>query len=751
MPGTKSHYICPNCEAICGLELAVEDNKVIDIRGNKDDLMSLGHVCPKGVALMELNDDPDRLRTPMVRKNGRLAPTGWHEAFTIIDEKLSAVRQKHGKESVAFYVGNAALGSTAFDLGFPILYEALGTPYLFTANSVDALPKLLTCSKMYGDDYTNPVPDIDRTRYLLIIGANPMISNGSLWLATNFRKRLRDLEARNGKLVVIDPRRTETAKMADRHYHIRPGQDQYFLLGLLHVIFRDGLSQTDDIASYISGLDEIEALAKSVSLRQVSDTCGVDMPTIRTVAHELAKAENAGVYGRVGTTTQKYGTVVSWLIEVINIVTGNLDKPGGMMFAKAPAFSANTRGKPGIGEPLPKSTFRTRVRNMPAVCGELPVACLAEEIETPGDGQIRALITMCGNPVSSAPNSERLDKALAQLEFALSFDIYINETSRHADVILPGTPTFEKCYYGGFSAQYAVRNIVRFSPALFKSPEGWVSDWDALLQVSAIASGFGVQDEKGLQAMEDEMIREMLSEAAADEYSVARGIDVDSAMRRLSDQRGVERVIDAGFRVGPYGDGFGANPDGLTLDRIASQPDGVDLGALQPRLPEVLRTPSGKIELAPATFLEQARALLDTPGQSPARGELLLIGRRQQRSINSWGHNVDILAKGSFRCTLQVHPEDAKRLSLEHRRPASLSTSTGKVETLVEITEDMMPGVVSMPHGWGHNKEDMQLNIAQLQPGANYNALTDDMNLDTLSGTAALNAVPVQVAPIQRD
>ncbi|MYH69563.1 MAG: molybdopterin-dependent oxidoreductase [Gammaproteobacteria bacterium] len=387
---------------------------------------------------------------------------------------------------------------------------------------------------------------------------------------------------------------------------------------------------------------------------------------------------------------------------------------------------------------------------MPAVCGELPVACLAEEIETPGDGRIRALITMCGNPASSAPNSERLDKALAQLEFALSFDIYINETSRHADVILPGTPTFEKCYYGAFSAQYAVRNVVRFSPALFKSPEGWVSDWDALLQVSAIASGAGVQDEQGLQAMEDEMIREMLSEAAADEYGVARGIDVDSAMRRLSDKRGVERVIDAGFRVGPYGDGFGANPDGLTLDRIASQPDGVDLGALQPRLPEVLRTPSGKIDMAPATFLEQARALLDTPGQSPARGELLLIGRRQQRSINSWGHNVDILAKGSFRCTLQVHPEDAKRLSLEHRRPASLSTGTGKVETLVEITEDMMPGVVSMPHGWGHNKEDMQLNIARLQPGANYNALTDDMNLDTLSGTAALNAVPVQVAPVQR-
>ena len=351
MPGTKSHYICPNCEAICGLELTVEDNKVIDIRGNKDDLMSLGHVCPKGVALMELNDDPDRLRTPMVRKNGRLAPTGWHEAFTIIDEKLSAVRQKHGKEAVAFYVGNAALGSTAFDLGFPILYEALGTPYLFTANSVDALPKLLTCSKMYGDDYTNPVPDIDRTRYLLIIGANPMVSNGSLWLATNFRKRLRDLKARNGKLVVVDPRRTETAKLADRHYPVRPGQDQYFLLGLLHVIFRDGLSQTGAIASHLSGLAEIEALAKPVSLQQVSDTCGIDMPAIETIAHELATAENAGVYGRVGTTTQKYGTVVSWLIEVINIVTGNLDKPGGVMFAKAPAFSANTRGKPGIGEP----------------------------------------------------------------------------------------------------------------------------------------------------------------------------------------------------------------------------------------------------------------------------------------------------------------------------------------------------------------------------------------------------------------
>ena len=748
MSRRESYYICPNCEAICGLKLTIEENKVVGIKGNSEDLMTLGHVCPKGVALMELADDPDLLRTPMVRTNGKLVPASWDEAFAVINEKLSDIIRRYGKESVALYVGNATLRSTAFNTGFLSLYEALATPHLYTANSVDALPKILTCTEMYGDESTNPVPDIDRTDYLLIIGANPIVSNGSLWLATNFRKRLRDLKKRNGKLVVVDPRRTETAKIADRHLFIRPGQDQYFLLAVLHVIYRDRLSKTAAIAPFVSGLDTIEALAKLVSLEQMSANCGIDASTIETIAHELATRESAGVYGRVGSTTQKYGTVTSWLIEVINIVTGNLDKPGGMMFARAPSFAANTRGKPGTGEPLPEPTFRSRVRNMPPTCGELPVACLAEEIETPGDGQIRALVTMCGNPASSAPNSERLDKALSQLVFFLSLDIYINETSRHADVILPGTPTFETCYYGVFSAMYAVRNVVRFSPALFKSPPGWVSDWDVLLQISAIAAGLGVQDEHGLQEMENRMISEILAEAAADEYSIAHGIDISSAMNRLSDKRGVERVLDAGFRVGPYGDGFGANPDGITLEKIISRPEGIDFGPLQPRIPEVLRTPSGKIELAPAAFMKEARTLLQTPPQHPRGEELLLIGRRHLRSINSWGHNIDILARGQSRCTLQVHPEDAQRLSLDDGMQARVSTNTGEIEISVEITEDMMPGVVSMPHGWGHDREGMRLNIAQQKPGSNINVLIDDMNLDTLSGTAVLNAIPVRITHI---
>lgn len=751
MPGRKRFYQCPNCEAICGLVLTLGDNQVVDIRGNKGDLMTLGHVCPKGAALAEMRNDPDRLRTPMVRKEGRLQSASWNEAFTVIDEKLTSLIRKYGNDSVAMYVGHAIMRSTAFSIGFPMLFEALKTPYLFTCDSLDALPRYLVCAEMFGHELTNPVADIDRSQYLLIIGSNPMVSNASMWVSTNFEKRLRKLKARNGKLTVIDPRRTRTARLADRHHYIRPGQDQYFLLALLHILFRDELTRTDSIAAFLSGVDEIETLVKSLPLQQLSDACEIAIPDIELIANELASAESAAIYGRLGTTSQKYGTVNSWLIEVLNIVTGNLDKAGGVMFPRAPAFSPNTKGQPGKGEPVPGPAFHTRVDNMPSVLWQLPVTCLANEIEAPGDEKIRALITMAGNPASSVPGTERLDKALEQLDFLLSFDVYINETSRHADVILPGTETLERSYYGLFSSMNAVRNVARFSSPVFEPAADWVSDWNALLQVTAIASGMGMQDEKGLKAMEDEMVLEILDEAAADEFSIAHGIDVSTAMDQLSHRNGVERVLDAGIRVGPYGDGFGAIPDGLTLGKIVAQPNGIDLGPLIPRLPEVLRTPSGKVEMAPAQFMEQVQDILSSLDKDTEKDSLLLIGRREERSINSWGHNVNMLTKGRNRCTLQIHPDDAHRFSLENDKPVIVSSNKGKVETTVEISEDIMPGVVSLPHGWGNNKKDMQLNVARQQSGVNVNVLTDELNLDTLSGTAALNAFPVKVTPVQSD
>ncbi len=752
----KQNYVCPICEANCGLELTVEDGDVTAIRGNAHDKVSLGHICPKGASLMALRDDPDRLTTPMVRKDGKLVAATWDEAFAAIEDRLGAVIAEHGRESLAMYIGNATIGTTAYMAGFPMLFATLGTPHLYTAGTLDHVPKLLTCEEMYGNSFTNPVPDIDRMDYLLIIGGNPIVSNGSLWLATGFRKRHQAMQARGGRLVVIDPRRTETAKVADQHLFIRPGTDSWFLLGLLHVMFRDGLADVSAVSDHLSGLEEVRAIADSVSLEQVSGQTGIAGEDIAAIARALCATPRAGVYGRVGATTQEHGTLTSWLIEVVNIVAGNLDQPGGMMFPKAPAFAANTRGKPNSPGPQAPPPFKTRVRGMPAVCGELPVSCLAEEIETPGDGQLRGLITICGNPALSSPNSDRLDKALESLDFLLCFDIYVNETTRHADVILPGAHAFQKPFYGIFSLNYGVRNVIRYSRALSEPGADAVSDWEILLQVSAIASGQGRLDAAGLKAMEDTVIRGVLTEAAADEYGIADGLDVDKAMAMLGNKPGIERFLDAGLRTGPFGDGFGANPDGVTLDKVIAEPDGLDLGPLVPRVHEVLRTQSGKVELAPRRFVDQLQVMMNADdtedgtadGAVDAGDGLVLIGRRQARSINSWGHNLEPLAKGKFRCTLQVHPDDADRLSIVDGGMVRVNGAGRSIETQAEISDEVMPGVVSLPHGWGHNKDGARMAVAAKSPGVNVNILMDENRLEALTGNAILNAVPVTVSAL---
>lgn len=749
MAGQKRHYVCPICEANCGLELTVENGDVTSIRGNPGDKTSFGHICPKGASLKVLRDDPDRLTAPMVRRNGKLEPASWDEAFAVIEERLGAIVAEHGRQSLAMYIGNATIGTTAYMAGFPILAGAMGTPQLYTAGSIDHLPKLFACETMYGNSYTNPVPDIDRMDYLLMIGANPMVSNGSLWHATGFRARNKALQDRGGKLVVVDPRRTETAKVANRHLYIRPGTDSWFMLGLLHVIFRDGLEDLSAIASFVNGTGDVRAIAAEVSLETASARTGIASEDIVSIAHDLCRTERAGVYGRVGSTTQEHGTLTSWLIEVVNAVSGNLDRPGAMMFPKAPAFAANTKGKPGAPGPQMPPPFRTRVSNASAVCGEVPVAYLAEEIETPGDGQIRALVTVCGNPALSTPNSERLANALETLDFLLCFDIYVNETTRHADVILPGTHAFQKPFYGVFSLNYSVRNVIRYSQPLFEPAPDWASDWEILLQVSAIASGQGKLDRTGLKAMEDAVIRGILDEAAADEYNVAHAMDVDKAMDMLGNKNGIERLVDAGLRTGPYGDGFGANPDGVTLDKVIAEPDGLDLGPLVPRLHEVLRTQSGKVELAPPAFVAQLSAMIEAENDAATEeGQMLLIGRRQARDQNTWGHNLQPLVKGKYRCTLHIHPNDADRLAIDDGAMVRLSSGARAIEVQAEISDEVMPGVVSMPHGWGHDKNGTRMAVAEQRPGVNVNQIMDEHRLDALTGNVVLNGVPVTLSAL---
>ncbi len=731
-----AHRICPLCEACCGLELGIRDGRVTTIRGHEADPFSAGFICPKGAALAELHDDPDRLRAPLVKRDGRHVEVSWGDAFAEIERRLPPIAAAHGRDAVALSIGNP----TAHKLGL-LLYgsrlgRALGTKNVFSASTLDQMPKQVSAGLMFGHWLTIPVPDIERTQLLVILGANPMVSNGSLWTVPDVRGKAKALKARGGRIVVIDPRRTETAAIADEHVFIRPGGDAFLLLGIVHTLFADGLVRLGRLAPHVHGLEALERAARDFAPEQVAPRCGVDASVIRELARALATTERAAVYGRIGTCTQEYGTLASWLVDAINILTGHLDEPGGAMFPKAAAFAANTLGTPGRGKGITLGRRFSRVSRAPEVFGELPMGCLAEEIETPGDGQIKSLITIASNPVLSAPNGPRLAAALDQLDLMISVDIYLNETTRHADVILPGLSPLEEMHYDVALPQLAWRNAARYSAPVFAPEADRPAEWQILLRLVAIATGRGAGAD--LRALDDEL-------TVADVQRVA-GPAAEHVMRALGDTYGPERLLDLALRGGPYGDRFGMVPDGLTLARVQAAPAGIDLGPLEPRIPEVLRTPSGAIELAPALLVDDvSRARADLARPVP---ELVIVGRRQLRSNNSWMHNLPTLAKGPFRCVALVHSADAQRLGLADGGRARIANGGRSIEVVVEISDEMMPGVVSLPHGWGHDTPGTRTAVASERPGANLNAILDEHARDPLSGNAVLSGVPVAIEPL---
>ena len=731
-----AHRICPLCEACCGLELGIRDGRVTTIRGHAADPFSGGFICPKGAALAELHDDPDRLRAPLVKRGGKHVEVSWDDAFAEIERRLPPIITAHGRDAVALSIGNP----TAHKLGL-LLYgarlgRALGTKNVFSASTLDQMPKQVSAGLMFGHWLTIPVPDIERTQLLVILGANPMVSNGSLWTVPDFRGKAKALKARGGRIVVIDPRRTETAAIADQHVFIRPGGDAFLLLGIVHTLFAEGLVRLGRVAPHVDGLEALERVASDFAPERVAPRCGVDAGVIRELARSLATTECAALYGRIGTCTQEYGTLASWLVDAINVLTGHLDEPGGAMFPKAAAFAANTLGTPGRGKGITLGRRTSRVSRAPEVFGELPMGCMTEEIETPGDGQIRSLITIASNPVLSAPNGPRLAAALEQLDLMISVDIYLNETTRHADVILPGLSPLEEMHYDVALPQLAWRNAARYSAPVFAPEADRPAEWQILLRLVAIATGRGAGAD--LRALDDEL-------TVADVQRVA-GPAAEHVMRALGDTFGPERLLDLALRGGPYGDRFGMVPDGLTLARVQAAPAGIDLGPLEPRIPEVLRTPSGKIELAPALLVDDvSRARADLARPVP---ELVIVGRRQLRSNNSWMHNLPTLAKGPFRCVALVHPADAQRLGLADGGHARIASGSRSIEAVVEISEEMMPGVVSLPHGWGHDASGTRTAVASERPGANLNAILDEHARDPISGNAVLSGVPVVMEPM---
>ena len=753
MTAVTSFRTCPLCEATCGLAVTVTPGEpgsspAIAVRGDRDDVFSRGYLCPKGVALGELHDDPDRLRTPLVRRDGVLVPATWEEAYAAVGELLRPIVAEHGPNAVAVYLGNPNVHNVASTLYAPALVRALRTRYRFSASTVDQMPKQVAAGLMFGTELSVAVPDVDRTDYLLVLGANPMVSNGSLLTAPDLPGRLRALRRRGGRLVVVDPRRSRTAEVADEHVPLRPGSDALLLAAMASTLFAEGLVDLGDAEPWVVGLSEVERALAPFTPAAVAGRTGVPAATTVRLARELAAAPSAAVYGRIGTCTTEHGTVASWLVDVLNTLTGNLDRPGGVLWPLPAAGGPTTSGAPGSGRGVRvPGSGRTRVRQAPSVFGEFPAATLAEEIDTPGaEGEhVRALITLAGNPALSTPNATRLAAALSSLDALVCVDVYLNETSRSAHVVLPPASPLARSHYDVVFSSLAVRNVANYSPPTLPLQPGEKDEADILLRLAAIAAGIssGPDDPASPEDQVDAMVAaELAGRLVADPSSRVHALDPADLLEVVAGRRRVERLLDMLLRAGPYGAGLGGPDDGLTLATLEASPHGVDLGPLAPRLPEVLRTPSGRVELAPVQVLQETARLAATLGDEPAGG-FVLVGRRQLRSNNSWLHNLPLLSGGTNRCTLQLHPEDAAGLDVVEGGEVLVRSRVGELRVPAEITDAIMRGVVSLPHGWGHGLPGSVGAVAAEQAGVNSNVLTDEVPVDALSGNAVLTGIPV--------
>jgi anaerobic selenocysteine-containing dehydrogenase len=701
---------CSLCEAMCGIRIELDGDRITDIRGDDDDPFSAGHICPKAVALRDLHEDPDRLRFPMKREGTEWKRIDWEEAIELASRGLYEVQERHGRNAVATYAGNPTVHNLGAMLFLPMFLRAVRTQHGYSATSVDQLPHMLAAHLMFGHQLLLAIPDIDRTAYMLIVGANPLASNGSLMTAPGVRYRLRAIQERGGRLVVVDPRRTETAKMADEHLFVRPGSDALLLLAILHTIFEEKLEARRPARASAEGEDRVRAIATDFPPERAEPHTGIPASTIRRIAREFATAESAICYARVGASTQAFGTICQWLVNVLHFVTGNLDREGGAMFTK-PALDA-IKAPRGFG--IGAGSFgrwKSRVRGLPEFGGELPVATLAEEILEEGEGRVRGLFTFAGNPVLSTPNGAQVDRALASLEIMVSCDIYLNETTRHANVILPPTGPLEHSHYDVAFHLLAVRNTAKYSPPLFEPAEGARHDWEILLALT-----------EKLEALRKKTVLDGAVRSL-------RG----SALRRI----GPDGLIAAGLRLGPHR---------LSLRKLKNAPHGIDLGPLEPCLPE--RLFRARIDLAPDAIVKDVERLdrvFPASAAAVSNGELSLIGRRELRSNNSWMHNAKILVSGKDRCTLMIHPEDAKSRGIADGASVCVRSRVGSVTTSAQITDEVMRGVVSLPHGYGHDRAGIKLRVAREHAGASINDLTDDRAIDEASGNAAFSGVPVHV------
>jgi len=726
-------YTCPLCEAMCGLAIEVADGRIAGIRGNPDDTWSRGHLCPKGASLGAIHEDPDRIRTPMIKVDGQWQEVSWDAAFQRCTELLAPVIAEYGIGAVTCYVGNPLAHSFSLGRYTGVLLGMSGIPVSYSPGTVDQWPKNLSSHLMFGNWWGFPVPDIERTDLLVVMGANPAASQGSLLAAPDVMGIL----GRIGTVIVIDPVRTATAAKADEWLPITPGTDAALLLAMVHTLFEENLATVGRLGEHIDGIETLREVTRDWSPERVASVTGISAERIRELARQLAGTEKAVVYGRIGLCNQEFGSLASWLVDVVNILTGHLDTPGGAMFPRPAAWTVTSQPQPGLEGGLPEfGRWHSRVRGAKEVLGQVPVSCLVEEIATPGEGQIKALITVAGNPVLSTPGGHRLDDVLPQLDAMIAVDLWLNETTRHADVILPGPSPLETPHHDDLILAFAINSIANYSaPVFFPDDPDRPEEWEILIRLTGLCAGTAAED-VDVAAIDDGFF---------DYLCFTQGLD-GAQIRSHYSRGGPERILDLTLRTGPFGDRYGEVPGGLTLAKLKEQPNGINFGPMIPQIPGNLGTTDKKIRLAPQYLLDDLPRLAHRLDREPE--DLVLVSRRHLRSNNSWLHNVSALMKGRDRCTLLMHPDDATKRGVVAGDTVRVVSVAGQIEVPVELTEAIMPGVVSMPHGWGHGKSGTRMTVANGSPGVNTNILSPPTFLDEPSGNGALNGIPVTVAPV---
>ena len=750
------HRTCNLCEAMCGIAIKVEDEKITSIKGDPNDPLSKGHICPKALALKDIHEDPDRLKAPQLKTKEGWKEISWSRAFDLVANKIKDTQKQHGRHAVGTYLGNPNTHHHGNILFGPPLLQSLRSHNKFSATSNDQLPHMQVNLAMFGHQLLFPIPDIDHMDYFILIGSNPAASNGSLMSAPDYLTRLKNITKRGGEVVVIDPRKTETTRVADQHLFIKPGTDAFLMLGILHTLFDENLIEQGRLHSLLDDIAQIQLLCSDYSAASVSSITGIKTLKIKELARKLAKTPRACLFTRMGTSTQEFGGIATWLAYVINIITNHLDERGGLMFTK-PAADIVELGALS-GQKGHANRYQSK-SGLPEFGGELPASTMADQILLEDEKQIKAMIVLAGNPILSSPNGRRLDKAFESLDFMVSIDYYLNETSRHADIILPPTSKLEQSHYDLVFNIFGVRNVAKYSPPLFKADKYARHDWQILLELKRRISGHDLaskaKEEASYQLMKrlgpdgllDIILRTGPYGTQIPGTSQLGNFLMDALQGVVAPKHPLRKLLD----LSPYGSPNRALSKGLCVSSLLNYPHGIDLGSLQSCLPERLYTPKKRIKLAPSTFMKDMNRLrkrAEVLNTEKNTNELLLIGRRHVRSNNSWLHNSHRLVKGKNRCTMMIHPDDAARLSLTNGETAFVTSRVGQVEIETEITQDIMAGVISIPHGWGHSIKDTKLSIASKRPGVSINDLTDDQFVDRLTGTSALNGVPVSVSKV---